>query len=52
MSLGKGTIPAGAKKQKINTKSTTKSEIMGVDDFSGQILWTNYFMKMHGYKVI
>jgi len=52
MSLGKGVILAGSKKQKINTKSTAESEIVRVDDFSCQILWTNYFMAEQGYKVI
>jgi len=52
MSMGKGVILAGSKKQKLNTKSTAESEIVGVDDFSGQILWTNYFMEAQGYRVI
>ncbi len=50
--MGNGAILAGSKKQKINTKSMAESEVVGVDDYSGQILWTNYFMQAQGYKVV
>mmetsp|Transcript_26671 Transcript_26671/g.56142 ORF Transcript_26671/g.56142 Transcript_26671/m.56142 type:complete len:625 (+) Transcript_26671:3224-5098(+) len=50
-SLGKGVVTGGSKKQKINTRSSTEAELVGVDDFSGQILWTNYFIQAQGYRV-
>ena len=49
MSLGKGAISSMSRKQKLNTKSATESELVGVDDASAQILWTNYFIESQGY---
>ena len=42
---------AMSKKQKINTKSSTESEIVGVDDASTQIIWGNYFIEAQGYII-
>mmetsp|Transcript_17391 Transcript_17391/g.36466 ORF Transcript_17391/g.36466 Transcript_17391/m.36466 type:complete len:122 (+) Transcript_17391:4324-4689(+) len=43
--LGKGGVISMSRKQKLNTKSSTEAEVVGVDDASSQILWTNYFIK-------
>ena len=32
-------------------KSSTESELVGVDDASAQILWTNYFIESQGYVI-
>ena len=40
-----------SKKQKINTKSLTESEIVGVDDTSANIIWGNYFINTQGYQI-
>ena len=45
MSLGKGTVYATSTKQKLNTKSSTEAELVGVDDCMSQIIWTGYFLK-------
>ena len=50
--MGKGAIHAGSTKQKLNTRSSTEAEIVGVDDLMPQVLWTRYFMEAQGYKVI
>ena len=50
LSLGEGAVYATSTKQKINTKSSTESELVGADDVMGQILWTNYFLEAQGYK--
>ena len=42
---------AASLKQKINTRCSTKCELVGVDDVMGQILWTNYFLRAQGYFV-
>ena len=51
MSFGKGTVYATSTKQKLNTKSSTEAELVGVDDCMSQIIWTRYFMKEQGYDV-
>jgi hypothetical protein len=38
-------------KQKLNTQSTTESEIVGADNFMPAICWTRYFMEAQGYQV-
>jgi hypothetical protein len=38
-------------KQKINTKSSTEAELVGVDDLLGYILWARYFMIEQGYDM-
>jgi hypothetical protein len=38
-------------KQKLNTRSSTETEIVGADDFMHAICWTRYFMEAQGYKV-
>ena len=50
MTMGHGGIINISTKQKLNTKSSTEAELVGVDDISGQLLWTNYFLKEQGYN--
>jgi hypothetical protein len=38
-------------KKKLNTRSSTETEIVGADDFMPAICWTRYFMKAQGYGV-
>jgi hypothetical protein len=38
-------------KQKLNTRSSTESEIVGADDFMSAICWTRYFMEAQRYQV-
>jgi hypothetical protein len=38
-------------KQKLNTRSSMETEIVGADDFMPAIYWTRYFMKGQGYGV-
>jgi hypothetical protein len=51
LSLGRGFPIVGSTKQKINTRSSTETEIVGADDFMPAICWTRYFMEAQGYKV-
>ena len=51
MSLGTGCVYGTSKAQKLNTKSSTESEIVGVDDCMPQILWTLYFLEAQGFKI-
>ena len=50
MTLGKGSLCSKSIKQKLNTKSSTKTELVGVDDLIPDILWTNYFVKEQGWS--
>lgn len=51
MSLGNGMTLTLSRKQKINGKSSTESEIIGVDDALPYILWTKYFLESHSYNL-
>ncbi len=35
----------------MNTRSSTESELVGVDDCMSSILWTRHFLEAQGYKV-
>jgi hypothetical protein len=49
--VGEGTVQSVSWKQKLNTRSSTESELVGVDDISGMILWTSLFIEMHDYEI-
>jgi len=51
MTLGKGAAYLSSSKQKINTMSSTETELIAVNDKMGQILWTKYFLEAQGYDV-
>ena len=49
MSMGKVSIISASVKQKLNTRSSTESELVAVDDMAGHIIWTNHFLSCQGY---
>jgi hypothetical protein len=49
MSMGTGAAYSTSKKQKLNTKSSTEAELVGIDDVLPQALWTKYFLEAQGY---
>jgi hypothetical protein len=51
MSLGKGSVYSTLTRQKLNTKSSTEAELVGVDDVMPLVLWTRYFLQAQGYEV-
>ena len=51
MTLGKGTIYGTLTLQKINTKSSTEAELVGVNDVLPPVLWTQFFLEAQGYDV-
>ena len=51
MTLGKGAVYGTSAKQKINTRSSTETEVVAVNDVIGQVLWTSYFLRAQGYDV-
>ena len=51
LSLGRGFPIVTSTKQKLNTRSSTESEIVAVDDCMPAICWTRYFLESQGYGV-
>ena len=51
VTLGRGCPIVTSTKQKLNTMSSTESELVGVDDLMPSVLWTRNFLKAQGYKV-
>jgi hypothetical protein len=50
-SLGKGALMPTSTRQKLNTRSSTETELVGADDMMPQIMWTKYFMQAQGYTL-
>jgi len=51
MSLGKGSVYSSSTKQKINARSSTEAELIGVNDAMAMILWTRHFLEGQGFQV-
>jgi len=52
LSLGKGSVYSYAGAQKLVARSSTEAEVIGVDDLMPQMMWTGYFLKAQGFKVV
>ena len=50
ITLGEGTIYAKSATQKLNTKSSTEAELVGLSDASNQAIWTRHFLIDQGYQ--
>ena len=51
MTLGKRVIYGMSACQKLNTRSSTKAELVAVDDCMSHVLWTRYFLEAQGYDI-
>jgi hypothetical protein len=51
MSMGRGCVYAMSRRQKLNTRSSTEAELVGVNDAMSMILWTRRFLEGQGYTV-
>jgi hypothetical protein len=51
MTMGQGAIQSISRKQRLNTKSSTESELVGADDVSVMILWTKLFLEAQGRRI-
>ena len=51
MTMGGGAMQTLTRKQKLNSRSSTEAELIGVDDAITQILWTKLFMAEQGYPI-
>jgi Reverse transcriptase (RNA-dependent DNA polymerase) len=52
MSLGKGCPLNMSRKQRINTRSSTEAELVGVNDNMTMVLWTKLFLEAQGLEVM
>jgi hypothetical protein len=48
---GDGAVQSISRKQKLNARSSTESELVGVDDVLVMILWTKLFLEEQGYDI-
>ena len=51
MTYGAGVPIAMSRKQKLNTRSSTEAELVGVDDGVNLILWTKLFLEAQGCTI-
>jgi hypothetical protein len=51
MTMGEGAVQSMSRKQKLNCRSSTHAELIGVDDAITQVLWTKLFMEQQGYPI-
>ena len=52
MMMNQGALFALSSKQKLNTRSSTEAELVGVNDAMTMILWMKRFIEAQGYPVI
>ena len=51
ISFGWGVLLTMCQKQKLNTKSSTEGEIVGVSDYMPNMIWAKMFLEAQGYHV-
>ena len=51
MTLGAGAAMSMSRAQKMNTRSSTESELVGVYDALQEILWGKYFIEAQEHKI-
>jgi hypothetical protein len=51
LTFGKGATTSSSNKQKLPSKSSTESKLIGLYDKVGDILWTRNFMEAQGYTI-
>ena len=51
LTLGRGFPISHSGKQKLNTRSSTETELVGVDDMMPDVLWSGLFLEEQGFHV-
>ena len=51
MSMGTGTLHARSSKQKLNTKSSTEAEVVGLSEYIPYNIWLIHFLEAQGYHL-
>ena len=49
--MGDGAITSLSRKQDMNTRSSTKAEVVATDEIVSPMIWTRLFLKAQGYPV-
>jgi hypothetical protein len=49
--MGKGALASSSTKQKVNSRSSTESELYAMDDKMSKILWAKRFLEWQGFEV-
>ena len=49
--IGRGPVYAKSSGQKLNTKSSTESELVGLSDSTNQVIWVRNFIMAQGYDI-
>jgi hypothetical protein len=52
LTIGRGFPIIASTKQKLNIRTSTESELVGVDDMMPIIIWTRYFLSLQGYGIV
>jgi KUP system potassium uptake protein len=52
MSFGTGIVHGKASKQKLNTKSSTETEVVAASDYLPYNIWLRHFMEAQGYPLV
>lgn len=51
MAMGKGSVWSTSIKQKLNTTSSTETELVAAHNVMGPSMWTKHFMKWQGHRI-
>jgi hypothetical protein len=51
ISVSQGPVHVSSKRQKLNSKSSTEAELIGVSDALSQVIWTREFLLAQGHVV-
>ena len=49
--MGDGAITSLSRKQGMNTRSSTKVEVVATDEITSPMIWTQFFLEAQGYPV-
>ena len=49
--LGSGAISSISTKQKVNSRSSTEAELIGIDDVISKVLWSKRFLEAQGFDL-
>jgi hypothetical protein len=51
MSMGTGCVYSMSRRQRLNTRSSTEAELVGVNDAMNMVLWSRLFLEAQGFTV-